>query len=107
MTDGTLSIGSSGTLDIESSAGATLNGVHVTNDHTIAVGSTAAATLTLEGSATVTGGTLSLGASGGVVDVIGSAGATFSGVNVSNSDAIDIGTAVPAARPPNCRSPEP
>ncbi len=92
MTDGTLSIGSSGTLDIESSAGATLNGVHVTNDHTIAVGSTAAATLTLEGSATVTGGTLSLGASSGVVDVIGSAGATFSGVNVSNGDAIHIGT---------------
>ena len=66
ITNGNLIVDSGNTLDIESSQGATLDGVNVMNSGTIQVGSSA--TLTLEGGTTITGGviddagTLSVGA---------------------------------------------
>jgi fibronectin-binding autotransporter adhesin len=64
ITGGTLTIGKVGTVDVESAAGATLEGVDVfaTNStSTIAVGISGAAKLTLDGSTTVNGGKLSIG----------------------------------------------
>src|SRR5262249_24437342 len=94
-----------GTVDVEGSGGATLDGVAVmthSGADTIEGGQTTIATLTLEGGASMTGGKLVLGAAGGsgyhphigIVDVEGNAGATLDGVTVTafaTADTIEIG----------------
>ena len=107
ITDGTLTVGSVGILDVKTAHGATLDGVGVTNNNSIEVfgGSTltlddgtsvtntggtikvdATAVLTLN-NATIGGGTLS---NSGTVDIEGSSGATLDGVTVTGSGHIQI-----------------
>ena len=88
-----MSIGASSVLDIESSAGATLDSVTVTvtSGGIIEVDLAAAATLTLDGGTSVTGGTLTIGGSG-TLDILGNAGATLDNVDVNNANAIDVGS---------------
>jgi large repetitive protein len=102
MTGGTLVIGAAGntgTVDVEATTGATLDGVTVTafaTADTIEIGQTTAATLLLDGGASLTGGTLTIGAAGstGTVNVESTAGATLDGVTVTISataDTIEVG----------------
>src|SRR6202034_4256097 len=70
--NGTLTIAGGSTLDVESSTGATLDGVNVMNSGSIqvdsAVGGTTTVTLVLDGGTTVTGGTLTIHAPGSVAE---------------------------------------
>ena len=89
MLRGTLTIDKGGTLDVESSSGAVLDGVAVDNAGLIQVDSgTMVAILTLADDATVLGGTLSIG-DHGIVDIEGS-GATLDHVAVTSNGAIDV-----------------
>jgi FecR protein len=99
---GQVKIEAGSTLDVERGAagpGATFNGIAVSaTDATgkIEVGQTSAATLLLENGASITDGTLAIGAAGhtGTVDVEGSSGATFDGVAVTDqapADSIEVG----------------
>jgi hypothetical protein len=101
VTGGTLKIGKSGELDIESGAiglGATLDGVDVENDGLIQVDFPVPApptTLTLVGGTTIDGGTLDIGGDG-VVDVeYGTTGSThgaiFDGVTISDGGTLEVG----------------
>ena len=104
MSGGTLTIGSAlfnGTVDVEGPIGATLDGVAVT----MAGGSKitvdpVAGTLTVDDGTSISGGAMTIG-SLGTLDVeagsINGNGATFSGVVVTNHNAIDVGTTDPAA----------
>jgi hypothetical protein len=74
VTGGTLTIGSGSTLDIEKGAGgpgATLDGVSVTDNGVIDVGTSSTATLTLAGTDTITGGSGSEVDNSGAIDVTG------------------------------------
>ncbi|WP_213737477.1 autotransporter-associated beta strand repeat-containing protein [Bradyrhizobium sp. dw_411] len=102
ITDGTLLIGAAGhtgTLDIESASGATLDGVvvtaHAVTDN-IEVGQTGTSTLLLNGGTAIKGGTLAIGAvhSTGTVDVEGASAVTLDGVAVvakASTDSIKVG----------------
>ena len=103
FTDGTLSILSSATLDVENGknggGGATLDGVNVTDNGALDVGDVASgAILSLDDGTTITGngtGTLTINAKN-TLDVehggnVGSGGATLDGVNVTDNGTLDIG----------------
>ena len=84
VTGGDLTFGgSTDVLDVEPT-GATLDDVLVTGGGTINVGTLAAATLTLDGGTSITGGTLNLD-NGSTLDVEDGPAATLDGVTVSNS----------------------
>ena len=89
---GQIIVDSGATLYLEDD-GDTLDGVSITNHGNIQVdGPTPQTVLTLEGGATITDGTLSIGAQG-VVDIATSAsgpGATLTNVTVDNSGEIDV-----------------
>ena len=101
---GTLTINADNTLDVEhgsnfDSGGATLDGVHVTDNGAIDIGDAGCgAILTLDDGTTITGhgtGTLTINADN-TLDVEhggndGCGGATLDGVNVTDNGAIDIG----------------
>jgi fibronectin-binding autotransporter adhesin len=96
ITNGNLIIDSGNTLDIESSQGATLDGVNVMNSGTIQVACAALATtvtLVLDGGTTVTDGTLlihdPLSTGEGIVE-IGAGGATFDDVTVTNNNLLKV-----------------
>ncbi len=92
MFGGVLSVDIGGTLDIESHAGATLDGTTVFNHGTIQIDEpTHTTTLTLEHGADIHGGTLAIGNEGTLA--IESGGATLDGVTVtvSGQGQIDIG----------------
>ena len=101
ITGGALVIGASGhtgTVDVESASGATLDGVTVTAydaTDTIQVGQTGTSKLLLKDGTTFSNGTLALGAGGtGTVNVESLSGATLHGVTVTAhdvSDGIEIG----------------
>ena len=105
ISGGTLTLASGATLDIEDAGtpAATLDGVAVTNvGATIEVGQTSTATLLVDDGTSISGGTLTIGASGftGTLDVEkgGNAaapyGATLDGVTVTDyaaSDGITVG----------------
>ena len=106
---GHLTISAQGVLDIglgnnESSHGATLDGVAVTNCGNINVDLTeSGAILTLNDDAAITGGTLTVGTLGAVDVETGAAGtghgATLHGVNVIDNGALDVGdSSSPQAR---------
>ena len=99
----------SGTVEIESSLGATLDGVSVGNKSgTIQIDIAelpTTVTLLVEDGTTITGGKLSIG-SVGVLDVeagtailAGAPDATLDGVMVANSGSIHVGTAIIASDP--------
>jgi hypothetical protein len=98
MFGGTLAIESGSTLYVETSAGATLDGVNVIDNGNIQVDLDLSATLTVDNGTSITGGTLSIGVFG-TVDVENgeNGGATFHGVNVSDNGALDIGDVAPGA----------
>jgi VCBS repeat-containing protein len=84
------SLVNSGTLQIETSSGATLNGVAVTGGGIINVDVPAdAATLILEGGTSITDGTLVNG-NVGTVEIYGIDGATFDNVDVSNAGLLQV-----------------
>jgi FecR protein len=91
--DGTLCIGCTGTVDIETCQGATLDGVAVWNKGTIQVdseeGDGAPATLALEGGSTIHDGTLCIGCYG-TVTIETCQGATLDGVAVWNKGTIQV-----------------
>ena len=103
---GTLSINANNTLDVEhggneGSGGATLDGVHVTDNGAIDIGDVnSGAILTLDDATTITGngtGTLTVNANS-TLDIEhggndGNGGATLDGVHVTDNGAIDIGDA--------------
>jgi hypothetical protein len=100
ITNGNLIIDSGNTLDIESSAGATLDGVNVTNSGTIQVDGAASpttVTLVLDGGSTITGGDLLIHSPGspgeGIVE-IETGGATFDDVTVTNHNELKIDSSV-------------
>ncbi len=109
ITGGTLSIGSSGELDIETGANgpsypdATLDDVSVSNSGTMYVGATTpGAILTLDDGTTITGGALSIGSSGALDIETGANGpsypdATLDDVSVSNSGTVYVGATTPGA----------
>ena len=104
ISNGTLTIGSSNTLDIEAGThglvhGATLDGVSVTDNGALDIGDvTSGAILTLDDGTTVTGGgtgTLTIN-SANTLDIEAGAnglvhGATLDGVNVTDHGALDLG----------------
>src|SRR6185312_16730853 len=97
MTGGTLVLGAAGgtgTVDVETGEGATLDGVTVTAFAAadgIKVGQTSDALLLLENGTSMTGGTLALGAtfSQALVDIEGVLGVTLDGVTVTSHNASD------------------
>ena len=99
ITGGTVTIGSSGTLDVVtgslgSGSGATLDGVTVTSSGGIDVDPTATgAILTLDDGASINGGTLTIGSAATLEVVYGSenVGATLDNVSVSGSGTIQVG----------------
>jgi hypothetical protein len=102
ITDGTLVIGAAGetgTVDVESTSGATLDGVVVkayAATDGIEVGQTSTSTLLLNGGTSMTDGTLAVGAFGtlGTVDVEGASAVTLDGVAVAahaSADSIEVG----------------
>ena len=103
ITGGTMTIGSSGTLDIVTGSlgsgyGATLDGVTVTSSGAIDVdptvqGLASGAILTLDDGASINGGTLTIGSADTVEVVYGSenVGATLDNVSVTNSGTIQVG----------------
>jgi VCBS repeat-containing protein len=80
-----------GTVYVETSAGATFDGVRVDNDHgTIHVDfAEQSATLILDNGTSVTGGHLDIGGAG-TLEVSTAAGATLSGVTVENSGFVQV-----------------
>jgi fibronectin-binding autotransporter adhesin len=112
ITGGNLTLGSGSTLDVESTGGATLDGVTVTGTDgatpalasTIAVGAhtVSGAILTLDDGTTIINGTLNI-AAGSTLDIekgTTGPGATLDGVTVIGSgitSAIDVGTTAPGA----------
>jgi autotransporter-associated beta strand protein len=102
ITNGNLIIDSNNSLDIESSAGATLDGVNVTNSGTIQVDGASGppsttVTLVLDGGTTITGGDLlihSLGSPGEGIVEIETGGATFDDVTVTNNNELKIDPSV-------------
>ncbi|MEO6841518.1 MAG: VCBS domain-containing protein [Bradyrhizobium sp.] len=117
VTDGTLTVGSVGVVDVETAAGATLNDVSVINHNSIEVlGGSAlilddgtsvsnadgtvtideAGTLTLN-DASISGGTLD---NSGTIDIEGSSGATLDGVAVTGSGDIEVDGAKDTATTP-------
>ena len=102
MTGGTLAIGAAtgtGTVDVESTTGAALDGVTVTAfdaTNRIEVGQTSTSTLLLKDGTDVTGGMLVIGAATGTgtVDIENLPGATLDGVTVQANaitDSIEVG----------------
>jgi FecR protein len=96
ITNGNLIVDSGNTLDIESSQGARLDGVNVTNSGTIQVDGAAApatVTLVLDGGTTITDGTLLIhdphSTAEGIVE-IGAGGATFDDVTVTNNNLLKV-----------------
>ena len=90
LVGGTLS--NSGTLYVESSSGATLDGVNLTGSGSIqvdVVASSATPTLVLDDGAAITGGTLTVGPFG-TLAVETAGGATLNGVNVTNGKSIEV-----------------
>jgi fibronectin-binding autotransporter adhesin len=90
LVEGTLD--NSGTLEIEGSSGATLDGVTITGSGSIEVDVTTAQatpTLVLDGGTSITSGTLTVGSSG-TLDVKTARGATLHGVNVTNDNSIEV-----------------
>ena len=89
ITGGTLN--NSGTVDIEGSSGATLDGVAVAGPGAIQVDTpdASATTLVLQNGATMTGGKLTIG-SVGALGVKGPGGATLKGVSITNDNSIEI-----------------
>jgi fibronectin-binding autotransporter adhesin len=80
----------SGTLEIESSSGATLDGVTITGSGGIEVDvAMAQATLVLDDDAVMTHGSLTVGAFG-ALDIKTAGGATLHGVNVTNDNSIEV-----------------
>src|ERR1700737_3485396 len=108
--NGTLTIAGSSKLDVESSTGATLDGVAVTGTNavsggtagsTIEVGTTATTgtILTLDNGTTITNGNLIID-TGNTLDIenlVTGTGATLIGVNVMNSGTIQVDKAVGAS----------
>ena len=95
ITNGRLTIGSNSTLDVESSAGATLDNVTVTGPGTIQVnvpGQSTPATLNLDGGTSITGGNFSIGSVGTVFIEAGTASSsvTLDGVTVTNNNILTI-----------------
>ena len=95
ISGGTLTIAVLSQLDIESSAGATLDGVNVVNNGTINVDcgdDTPTVPLTLVNGTTISGGVLSVG-NKGLLDIESTSGATFDGAtaDVSKHGNIEIG----------------
>jgi hypothetical protein len=84
-----MTIGDKGTLDIESTSGATLHGIAVDMDKhgNIEIGATTASgsILMLDDGATITGGTLTIENSSSVLDIEAKIGATLHGVDVVNT----------------------
>ncbi|MDE2283115.1 MAG: hypothetical protein KGK33_00680 [Hyphomicrobiales bacterium] len=93
--DGTLCIGCTGTLDIETCRGASLDGVTVWNRGDILVDDSRPATLTLADGTAIHDGTLCIGCHG-TVDIATCQGATLDGVTVWNSGQIQVGDWHPA-----------
>jgi fibronectin-binding autotransporter adhesin len=90
LVGGTLS--NFGTLDIESSSGATLDGVTVIGSGSIEVdviAPSATPTLVLDDGTTITGGTLTVGPLG-TLAVQTAGGATLNGVDVTNEKSIEV-----------------
>jgi FecR protein len=83
ITNGTLTIAGGGTLDVESTSGATLDGVSIFTESMIEVGAAtpSGSILTLDGGTLVEGGTLTI-AGGSALDVESFSGATLDGVSV-------------------------
>ncbi|SDP50916.1 Ig-like domain-containing protein [Afipia sp. GAS231] len=105
MTGGSLAVGATGhtgTVDVETADGATLDGVTVSAydaTDTIKVGQATTSTLLLKGGTSITRGSLVLGAAGGTVDVESDAGATLDDVAVtanSIAESIEVGQAGPS-----------
>ncbi len=96
VTGGALHIGASGEVYVQdngASFGATLNGVNVTNDGSLEIGTpTGGSTLILDGGTTISGGTLALLQVGDVLDVDVRANATLDGVKVVNNGTIEVVT---------------
>jgi hypothetical protein len=104
VTGGVLYIGDSGEVYVQNNGapfGATLDGVHVTNEGSLEIGTptVAGSTLVLDGGTTISGGTLTLRQAGDVVDVETNGhgldpskpDATLDGVTVNNTGTIDVG----------------
>ena len=98
ITGGTMTIGSTGELDVEKGAsgpGATLDGVDVTVNSSGSIEidalGTTPATLTLDGGTSITGGTLTFGNASDTIDVEDASGATLDNVDVSGGGAIEVG----------------
>ncbi len=89
ITGGTLD--SSGTVDVEGSSGARLDGVTVIGTGTIQVDASGATatTLTLQNGTTMTGGKLAVG-SVGTLAVNSTGGAALKGVSITNDNSIEI-----------------
>ena len=100
---GTMTIGADGTLDVERNTSgppdATLDGMVVTNNNTsattpgITVGTSSTATLRLDDGTTLSGGTMTIGASGtlGIAhNSVTGADATLNGVNETDSGTIKV-----------------
>jgi fibronectin-binding autotransporter adhesin len=82
----------SGTLEIASSSGATLDGVTITGSGSIEVDvamAQATPTLVLDDDTVITHGSLTVG-SFGTLDIKTAGGATFHGVNVTNDNSIEV-----------------
>ncbi len=95
ISGGMLTVGLHGRLDIESGAGATLDGVSINNSGTVQVDATkSTSTLTLVDGTTISGGGLTIGGGSTLNIAYGSndLGATLDDVSVSNSGTIQIGT---------------
>ena len=94
VTNGTLTIGNGGTLDIEAGAngpGATLDGVTVNGSGAIQVDGTVSPTTTLilDDGTTITNDSLTVGPEG-VVEIKTAGGATLDDVHVTNGNSIEI-----------------
>jgi len=85
-------LSNSGTLDIESSSGATLDGVTVTGSGSIQVDvpvPSATPTLVLDDGTSITSGTLTVGPFG-TLAIETAGGATLNGVDVTNENSIEV-----------------
>jgi hypothetical protein len=90
MTGGTLTIGSAGTLEIDTAPGATLNDVRIINDHVIEVLAGSVLTLDLGTTVANAGSTINIDAASGSVATLELNGAAVNGGTINDNGAIDV-----------------